>query len=201
MDAPCGEYEGGGALHIAAANLSPEAAGALLRFGADPAAADDLARTPAECVPDPEHFAAVPEAPELVGKGRGGKGGGEGGGWGGKQQPGEMSHFSPHTSSPQVLEMERLLSPPGPAPPPAPATPTAPPRAAAPVPRGSAVSGRTVLGALGLRVGDRVVLKGDAGGAQQQQQQQADRFGTLVRKKGGSRIIHSSIHSFISSRY
>ncbi len=36
MDTPCSEYEDGTALHIAASNLSTEAAKVLLAFGADP---------------------------------------------------------------------------------------------------------------------------------------------------------------------
>ncbi len=66
VDATCSEYEGGTALHIAAANLSVEAARVLLSFGADTEATDLLARTPVDCIPDAEEFATIPDAEELV---------------------------------------------------------------------------------------------------------------------------------------
>ena len=66
VDTICGEYENGTSLHIAAANLSVEAARILLSFGADKDLLDDLARKPVDCVPDPEDFDLIPDAPDLI---------------------------------------------------------------------------------------------------------------------------------------
>ena len=44
MDTTCEEFEKGSALHIAATNLSVEAAKALLGFGADVQLTDELVR-------------------------------------------------------------------------------------------------------------------------------------------------------------
>ena len=66
MDTTCSEYENGTSLHIAAANLSVEAAKILLSFGADKDLLDDLARKPEDCVPDPEDFDLIPDASDLI---------------------------------------------------------------------------------------------------------------------------------------
>lgn len=65
MDTTCNEYEDGSALHIAAANLSVGAAKILMSFGADTELRDNLARSPIDCVPEPEDF-LIPDAGELV---------------------------------------------------------------------------------------------------------------------------------------
>jgi CAP-Gly domain-containing linker protein 3/4 len=44
VDTTCEEFENGSALHIAATNLSVEAAKSLLGFGADVQLTDDLVR-------------------------------------------------------------------------------------------------------------------------------------------------------------
>ena len=43
-----------------------EAARILLSFGADKDLLDDLARKPLDCVPDPEDFDLIPDAPDLI---------------------------------------------------------------------------------------------------------------------------------------
>ena len=43
-----------------------EAARILLSFGADKDLLDDLARKPVDCVPDPEDFDLIPDAPDLI---------------------------------------------------------------------------------------------------------------------------------------
>jgi len=52
VDTICSEYENGTALHIAAANLGVSAAQVLLNFGADLNLVDDLARKPHDCIPE-----------------------------------------------------------------------------------------------------------------------------------------------------
>ena len=54
VDITCQEYENGTALHIAASNLSLEAAKVLIGFDSDPHLKDELARTPIDCIPDEE---------------------------------------------------------------------------------------------------------------------------------------------------
>ena len=54
VDVTCGECDNGTSLHIAASNLSLEAAKVLLTFGADVTMRDDLARLPIDCIPDHE---------------------------------------------------------------------------------------------------------------------------------------------------
>ena len=58
VDITCQGYEEGTALHIAATNLSLEAAKVLIAFGSDPNLKDDLARTPIDCIPDEEQVNA-----------------------------------------------------------------------------------------------------------------------------------------------
>ena len=50
----CQEYENGTSLHIAAANLSLEAAKVLIGFDSDTQLKDELARMPIDCIPDEE---------------------------------------------------------------------------------------------------------------------------------------------------
>ena len=54
VDISCQEYENGTALHIAAANLSLEAAKVLIGFDSDKQLKDELARMPIDCIPDVE---------------------------------------------------------------------------------------------------------------------------------------------------
>ena len=68
MDSTCVEYENGSALHIAATNLSVDAVRVLLGFGADSELKDDLARIPADCVPDAEDYSLIPDSENLVAK-------------------------------------------------------------------------------------------------------------------------------------
>ena len=52
VDITCQEYENGTSLHIAAANLSLEAAKVLIGFDSDTLLKDELARMPIDCIPD-----------------------------------------------------------------------------------------------------------------------------------------------------
>jgi len=52
VDTTCSEYDNGTALHIAAANLGVSAAQVLLNFGADLHLVDDLARKAHDCIPE-----------------------------------------------------------------------------------------------------------------------------------------------------
>ena len=123
VDTICGEYENGTSLHIAAANLSVEAAKILLSFGADKDLLDDLARKPIDCVPDPDDFDLIPDAADLIVKMR------------------KLLNIR----NGEVLDGEKNASR---------------------LDLGSAgvgvvaVSGRTALKAMGLKVGDRVIVGG-----------------------------------------
>ncbi len=66
VNSTCSEYENGSALHIAASNLSVEAARTLISFGANLELLDDLARCPRDCIPDPDDFSLIPDADKLV---------------------------------------------------------------------------------------------------------------------------------------
>lgn len=66
VDSTCEEYENGTALHIAASNIGVNAARVLLRYGADQNLKDDLARTPADCIPESEDFSVIPNAEDLI---------------------------------------------------------------------------------------------------------------------------------------
>jgi CAP-Gly domain-containing linker protein 3/4 len=118
VDTTCTEYENGTSLHIAAANLSVEAAGILLSFGADKDLQDDLARMPIDCIPELEDFDLIPDAAEIIVK------------------------MKKLLSNSQSIEDE--------------------PSAKQEFYTGNskAISGRTALKALGLKVGDRVVVNG-----------------------------------------
>ena len=59
VDVTCQEYENGTSLHIAATNLSLEAAKVLIAFDSDPQSKDELARMPIDCIPDEEEGASV----------------------------------------------------------------------------------------------------------------------------------------------
>ena len=59
VDITCQEYENGTSLHIAAANLSLEAAKVLIAFDSDPQLKDELARMPIDCIPDEDESATT----------------------------------------------------------------------------------------------------------------------------------------------
>lgn len=65
INRPCSDFENGTALHIAASNLCLESVSVLLEFNANPAARDDIGRTPAECLPDPGS-SAIPDIDDTV---------------------------------------------------------------------------------------------------------------------------------------
>ncbi len=123
VDSTCGEYENGTALHIAAANLSLEAAKILLSFGADRQMQDDLARRPIDCIPEPEDFDLIPDSTDLIVKMR--------------HLLSKANHVEESTANGKD-QLRRRDSGAG----------------------SRAISGRTALKALGLKVGDRVIVNG-----------------------------------------
>lgn len=61
----CALFENGSALHIAAANLSLDAAIVLIEFGADIFIKDDFARTPYDCIPDKKNEGLLQDSDKI----------------------------------------------------------------------------------------------------------------------------------------
>ncbi|XP_069954051.1 CAP-Gly domain-containing linker protein 3 isoform X1 [Cherax quadricarinatus] len=126
----CLEYSGGAPLHIAAANLSLAAVRVLLKHGALITLTDTQGRTPFQCIPTPDQYELVPDVQDVISNLRA------------LLSPTSShlhsaSHTYTHTSSSSNTNTNSSSS------------------------SGSqGASGKAVLKAMGLKLGDRVLING-----------------------------------------